>query len=143
MWLSGISTIIRKSPLAQAIEDFKERIIPMFTKVDTQTEEIDQLRVELRKLRRDKEHFRDKLKKMESYQSEVTRLKTALSETERNTDEALRLAESAKDEVAAHHATANQWKKRVTELEQDNKRYRDMLDRHSNNVSSGKGCIFV
>jgi chromosome segregation ATPase len=120
--------------LLQAVEDFKERIIPVFTKANTQEKEIDKLRDELRKLRRDKERLEGKLKKTVSLQAEVVRLKTALSETERNTDEALRLAESAKDELATNHATANQWKKKATELEQENKRYKDMLDRHTNNV---------
>jgi predicted nuclease with TOPRIM domain len=76
-------------------------------------------------------------------QAEVVRLKRVLLETEQNTDEALRLAESAKDELATHHVTANQWKKRTTELEQENKRYKDMLDRHSNNVSPPKVYPFI
>jgi cell shape-determining protein MreC len=124
--------------LVQAVEDFNDRIIPLFTKVDTQQEEINKTRDELRKLRRDKEHLQGKLKKVEPLQGEIARLKTALSETERNTDEALRIAESAKDELATHHATTNQWKKRATELEQENKRYKDMLDRQTNNVGHTK-----
>lgn len=115
----------------------------MFTKVDAQKEEIDKLRDELRKLRRDKEHLQGKLKRMEPLRGEVVRLKTALLETEQNTDEALRLAESAKDELATHHVTANQWKKRTTGLEEENKRYKDMLDRHSNNVSPPKVYPFI
>jgi len=115
----------------------------VFTKVDTQKEEIDKLRDALRRLRRDKEHLQSKLKRTEPLQAEVVRLKTALLETEQNTDEALRLAESAKDELATHHVTVNQLKKRTTELEQENKRYKDMLDRHSNNVSPLKVYPFV
>jgi cell shape-determining protein MreC len=142
--VGGISIVLFKKPLLlQAVEDFRERIVPVFTKVDTQKEEVDRLRDELRKLRRDKEHLQGKLKKIEPLQTEIGRLKTVLLETEQNTDEALRLAESAKDELASHHDNANQWKKRTTELEQENKRYRDMLDRQSNNVSATQTHVFI
>lgn len=125
------SKIILQSLLFRAIEDFKERIAPVFCKVETQKQEINSLRDDLRRTRRE----RDKLRKLELLQTEITTLKTALSETERNTDEALRLAEAAKDELAAQHASTNQWKKKAAQLEQENKRCKDLLDRHVNSVS--------
>ncbi len=88
------------------------------------------------RLRRDRELLQTKLKKIEPLQGKVLQLKKELSETERNTTEALRLAEVAKDEVAAHHTTTNQWKKRAAELELENKRYKDMLERQANAVRS-------
>lgn len=108
----------------------------MFAKVETQTREISKLNDDLRRYHHDKELLQSKLKNIESLQAENLKLKTALSETERNTAEALRLAEVAKDEVAAHHTTTNQWKKRATELELENKRYKDMLERQANAVST-------
>jgi predicted nuclease with TOPRIM domain len=68
-WLSGNPTTVQKSLLVRAVEDFKERIVPMFIKVDTQKEEIEKLRDELRKLRRDKEHLQGKFKRMEPLSS--------------------------------------------------------------------------
>ena len=73
---------------------------------------------------------------MEPLQGKVLQLKKELSETERNTAEALRLAEVAKDEVAAHHTTTIQWKKRAVESELEKKRYKDMLERQANAVRS-------
>ena len=119
-----------------AIEDFKERITPIFVKVETQTRDITKLCDDVCRLRRDKELLRTQLKKIEPLQGKVLQLKKELSETERNTAEALRLAEVAKDEVAAHHTTTNQWKKRAAESELENKRYKDMLERQANAVRS-------
>lgn len=123
--------VLHKSLLCRAIEEFKGRIAPVFSKVETQKQEIDSLRDDLRRTRRE----RDRLRKLELLQTEITTLKATLSETERNTDEALRLAEAAKDKLAAQHEATNQWKKKAAELEQDRKRYKDLLDRHVNSVS--------
>jgi len=121
--------------LLKAVEDFKERINPIFAKVESQKEEMSVMRDDLRRLRRERDGLNSKLEKAKPLQNEVVRLRTALSETERNTDEALRLAEVAKDELAAHHTSTTQWKKRVAELDQENKRYKDQLERLKNNVS--------
>jgi len=133
--LTPRSRLYTQSILFRAIEDFKERIAPVFSKVETQKQEIESLRDDLRRTRRERDHSQNKLRKLEILRTEITTLKAALSESERNTDAALRLAEVAKDELAAQHAATNQWKKKVAELEQDNKRYKDLLDRHVNSVS--------
>ncbi|KAJ3504361.1 hypothetical protein NLJ89_g7971 [Agrocybe chaxingu] len=120
--------------LLKAVQDFRERVAPVFAQVETQKKEIETLREDLRRVRRDREGVQAKLRKTEPLQVEVLRLRTALSETERNTQEAIRLAEQAKDELGTVHASSNQWKKRVAELDQENKRYKDMLERHANNA---------
>ena len=55
-------------------------------------------------------------------QTDVARLRNALSESEANAQEAIRLAELA-------------WQRRAEELDQENKRLRDMLERHARTVS--------
>ncbi|KAF8972746.1 hypothetical protein BDZ97DRAFT_854887 [Flammula alnicola] len=121
------------SAILRAIEDFHDRIIPLFTKVETQTQEIDGLRQDLHRSRRDRESLQSKVKKVEPLQAEVSRLKTALSETESNTQEAICLAERAKDELGKLHGTSSHWQRRAAELDQENKRFKDLLERHTNN----------
>lgn len=121
--------------MVQAIEDFKERVVPVFTKVDTQEQELAKLRDDLRKLRQDKIRLEGKLRKTGPLRDEILQVKLKLSETEQNTEEALRLSENLKVELDASHVTATQWKTRATKFEQESKRYKDMLDRQANNVS--------
>ena len=68
-------------------------------------------------------------------QTEVISLREALSESEANTQEAIRLAEVAKDDLGKTHETSGQWQRRAAELDQENKRFKDMLERHASVVS--------
>ena len=74
--------------------------------------EIEALREELRRSHRERDLM----------QTDVARLRNALSEFEANAQEAIRLAELA-------------WQRRAEELDQENKRFRDMLERHARTVS--------
>ena len=76
-----------------------------------------------------------KLRKAESLQTEVVSLRNALSESEASTQEAIRLAEVAKDDLRKVDETLGQWQRRAAELDQQNKRFKDMLERHDNIVS--------
>jgi len=60
-------------------------------------------------------------------QTEVVSLRNALSESEAK---AIRLAKVAKDDLGKVHETLGQWQRRAAELDQQNKRFKDMLDRH-------------
>jgi chromosome segregation ATPase len=76
-----------------------------------------------------------KLRKAMTLQTEVVSLRNALSESEANTQEAIRLAEVAKDDLGKVHETLGQWQRRAAELDQQNKRFKDMLEHHDNIVS--------
>ena len=76
-----------------------------------------------------------KLRKAESLQTEVVSLLNTLSESEASTQEAIRLAEVAKDDLRKVDETLGQWQRRAAELDQQNKRFKDMLERHDNIVS--------
>ncbi|KAF8159345.1 hypothetical protein B0H34DRAFT_796602 [Crassisporium funariophilum] len=129
---SALSTLIR------AIDDFNERIIPLFTRVESQAHQLDQLRQDLRKSRSDRDNMQAKLKKSEASQAEVVRLEEALSETERNTQEAIRLAEVAKDDLLRVNESSTHWNKRAVELFEENKRFKDQLERHIESARSQK-----
>jgi len=83
--------------------------------------------------------MQNKLRKAESLQIEVVHLRNALSESEANTQEAIRLAEVAKDDLGKVHVASGQWQRRAAELDQENKRYKDMLERHASVVSPPSG----
>ena len=76
-----------------------------------------------------------KLRRVESLTTEVVHLRSALSDSEANTQKAIRLAEVAKGDLGKVHSTSGQWQRRAAELDQENKRYRDMLERHASVVS--------
>jgi len=122
-------------PLLKAIEDFNDRIVPNFTTVEKQKQEIEALRKELHRSHQERESMQTKLRKTESLQTEVISLRNALSESEANTQEAIRLAEVAKDDLGKVHETSGQWQRRAAELDQENKRFKDMLERHASIVS--------
>jgi len=83
-----------------------------------------------------------KLRRAESLQTEVVSLRNALSESEANTQEAIRLAEVAKDDLGKIHETSGQWQRRAADLDQENKRFKDMLERHASIVSPTKNYLF-
>lgn len=79
--------------------------------------------------------MQSKWRRAESLQTEVVSLRNALSESEANTQEAIRLAEVAKNDLGKVHETSGQWQRRAAELDQENKRFKDMLERHASIVS--------
>ncbi|KDR80841.1 hypothetical protein GALMADRAFT_1111130 [Galerina marginata CBS 339.88] len=118
------------SALLKAIESFQDRIIPMFSKVENQKHEIDALRKELHRSNRDRDYYQGKARKAEPLQTEIDRLGLSLREAEHNTNQALCLAEAAKDDLGKVHEKSSQWQKHAAELDQDNRRLKDQLERH-------------
>ncbi|KAF9038636.1 hypothetical protein BJ165DRAFT_403451 [Panaeolus papilionaceus] len=115
--------------ILDALESFNERIIPLFKNVESQSKEIHSLKEDLRRARRSRDSMANKVKDGEALHLENVTLKNQLNEAERNTNEAIRLAEVAKDEATRNHDQAQVWKKLSAELDQDNRRYKDLLER--------------
>ena len=93
--------------------------------VENQKQEIEALREELHRSHQERD----------SIQTEVDSLRTALSESEANTQEAIRLAEVAENDLGKVHETSGQWQRRATELDEQNKHVKDMLELHASIVS--------
>ena len=129
-----MKSLSKQLPLLKAIEDFNDRIIPHFTTVEKQKRDIDTLRKELHRSNRERDGMQTKLRRAELLQTEVVSLREALAESEANTQEAIRLAEVAKDDLGKTHETSGQWQRRAVELDQENKRFKDMLERHASVV---------
>jgi len=121
--------------LIKAVEGFKERIIPLFTKVEAQSHQISTLRKDYLESRQETEHLQDQLTKAELFKTKFIQLEIELNESKKNQNEAIRLAEIAKDELGKIHENSILWKKRTSELTAENKRYKDMLEKH---IESGR-----
>ena len=101
----------KQLPLQKIIDDFNERIIPHLTTVENQKQEIEALQKELNRSHQEKDIM----------QADIVRLQNALSESEANA-QAIRLTELA-------------WQRRAEELDQENKGFKNMLERHAKTVS--------
>lgn len=123
--------------LLQALQDFNERIIPLFSKVETQQKDLDQKSQELTRSRRERDEIHARIAHIGPLQTEVQRLRNALSETEANTQEALSLAESAKDKLQTQCQLAEQWQKQAAALEKKNSDLHEIVQRHQSYVSPG------
>ena len=120
-----------KTALIKAVEDFNERIIPLFTKVEVQSHQIIALRKDYLESRQETERLRDQLTKAELLK---TSLEIELNESKKIQNEAIRLAEIAKDDLGKIHENSLQWKKRASEVNTENKRYKDLLEKHIESV---------
>ncbi|KAF5316292.1 hypothetical protein D9619_006218 [Psilocybe cf. subviscida] len=132
-----ISQVVQAEPapdtltmLLQALQDFNERIIPLFSKVETQQKDLDQKSQELTRSRRERDEIHARIAHIGPLQTEVQRLRNALSETEANTQEALSLAESAKDKLQTQCQLAEQWQKQAAALEKKNSDLHEIVQRH-------------
>lgn len=138
MWLSPLDFCLISSfqfsqtALIKAVEDFHERILPLFAKVDIQSHQIIVLREDFLESRQKTESLQDQVIKA---QSKSIQLEMELGETKKNGDEAIRLAEIAKNELVEVRENLIQWKKRASELTAENKRYKDLLEKNVESVS--------
>lgn len=95
------------------MEDFKERIIPTFARAESQKKQIQGLLDDMRKLRKETETLKVIAKEFETLQHQHV---------------------SLRDELHVHVSGFTHWKKTAGELDIDNKRYKDLLERHKNTV---------
>ncbi|KAF9560132.1 hypothetical protein CPC08DRAFT_665798 [Agrocybe pediades] len=124
--------------LLKAIEDFQTRIVPLFTRTDEQKQEVETLKKDMHKNRREVDQLNAKLKKAENLQAEVKKFQSSLKESERNMEEAIRLAEVAKENLDKSNEALSKWQKRAADLEEENKRMRDTLYRQNNDAKQTK-----
>ncbi|TFK71433.1 hypothetical protein BDN72DRAFT_837653 [Pluteus cervinus] len=116
--------------LLRAVDDFRDRIIPIFTKVEIQADDIADLQSQLKSSISLNEDLSKQLELLESQMDEIKALKKDLRREQRSTEKALVLAEKAKDDLLALRLSHAEVEKRSTTLEEDNARMRDQLERH-------------
>lgn len=122
--------------MRKALKDFVERIIPSFTKLDTQKLENDKLQLQLQKSHQEQETLKSKLKDFDSVTKEATRLKRSLVEAESSTEQAIRLAEQSNGQLQRERRDGEQMRASIHDLQSENKRLRDANEQYKNRVIS-------
>lgn len=103
--------------------------------MEVQTQQIIVLKGDFHESYMETKILQDQLKKAEQLQKNSIQLEMQLKETKKNEDEAIRLAEIAKNELVEVREHLGQWKKRTSELTAENKRYKDLLEKQVESVS--------
>jgi len=121
----GYSIAVQKSPL---VEDFKERVVSVFTKIDSQKEEIDNLWGLIRQLQRENiEILQHNSKEMEPWRAEVVRSKMAVGIQKEENDglkdllrKLRRDKEALQIKLGPLQAEVGRWKRAVEIQKDDN-----------------------
>lgn len=121
--------------LLQAVNQFKKRIIPTFTKVELQMEEIASLREDIHAERCEKEKLHAKYEKVKTLQMDMKGMKDSVIQVGNERDKALLLAERACEETVKLREAKEASIGIIKTLEEENERYRDQLKRHMDSVS--------
>ncbi|KAG5645038.1 hypothetical protein DXG03_007217 [Asterophora parasitica] len=124
--------------LLQAIDDFKQRIAPVFTRAEEQAMRIDEL---ARKLRTCEANLAQSVRLQEPLSKEVKKLRGDVDQMEQERDQAIDLARQASDETIQLRENLALSKARVSELENDTARYRLQLQGHNKVAKKHKQMI--
>ena len=111
--------------------------------MEAQAQQIIALREDCLKSRGETAKLQHKLTGAEVFLTKSIQLEIDLKEAKRNEDEAIRLAEIAKNDFVKAQESSIQWKKRASELDTENKRYKDMLERNVESVSQIRTYSYV
>lgn len=120
--------------LRNAIEDFKERITPLFADAQAKVQQIASLRSELEKSRREAETLKGQLQKAKVDQDHISNLRKERRQAETERDAALALAEKASGEMVQLRGKGVTLQQERDTFEQENVRLKDQLTRHANAV---------
>lgn len=121
---------VAQDMLLQAVNQFKERIIPAFKKVEAQMEEIVSLRKDLDVARREKEQVDMRYQKARKVEMDVQTMKESVAQVSGERDKALLLAEQACQETVKLREAKETSTSAIAVLEEENERYRGQLQRH-------------
>lgn len=131
---------VAQDMLLQAVNQFKERIIPAFTKVEAQMEEIVSLRKDLDVAWREKEQVATRYRKARKVEMDVQRMRESVAQVSGERDKALLLAEQACQETVKLREAKEASTSTIAVLEEENERYRGQLQRHMELVGIQVSC---
>ncbi|GLB35177.1 hypothetical protein LshimejAT787_0207420 [Lyophyllum shimeji] len=117
------------SSLLQAVEDFKERIIPAFRKAEEQAKEIETLKKKLEVCQHDLAGSVSRVKPLEK---ELGKMRSNLCQVEQERDQAIGLAEQASQETIRLRQRLARTEQEVHDLQAETKRYKEHLLQQAN-----------
>ncbi|KAF9459340.1 hypothetical protein BDZ94DRAFT_1268414 [Collybia nuda] len=116
--------------LLHAVSDFKERIIPVFTKVEAQMEEIISLRRDLHAAWHEKEQLEARYQEVRKVETDVQEMKESVFQALNERDKAITLAEQACSETVKLREAKELITHTISTLEGENERYQNQLHIH-------------
>lgn len=124
-----------KTPLLQAIEDFRTRIIPLYSKSEAQQTQLNLLLAEKQAHLWKTDHLTAQIQKLEPLHADVAKMKRAVQDSDRLKSDALQLAETANAKLGKAHESLDSWKKNAEERELEIQRLKALLERQNTGVS--------
>ncbi|KAH9479180.1 hypothetical protein JR316_0007766 [Psilocybe cubensis] len=112
--------------LLKAIEDFNERIIPLFTQSLDQQAQIKLLLADQQTYVRQRDNLS---KERDELRQKNTKLETDMQKSARQRSDALQLAEDAKKKLEEAYKSSTGWKQRAEDMEKEKNRLVDILER--------------
>ncbi|KAK7056447.1 hypothetical protein VNI00_003002 [Paramarasmius palmivorus] len=127
--------------LLRAVEDFKERITPIFEKAGAQAEEIAQLREDLRRSNKESAKLKKVAASTEAKDRKIAELRAELEETRKISEKALVHAERASTENQRLQGELNRTNQGREEMTRENTRLKGLLEQHNKQNRAQKSKI--
>ncbi|PPQ69592.1 hypothetical protein CVT25_000966 [Psilocybe cyanescens] len=127
----GNETGAEMTPLLQAIEDFRTRIIPLYSKSEAQQTQLNLLLAEKQAHLWKTDHLTAQIQKLEPLHADVAKMKRAVQDSDRLKSDALQLAETANAKLGKAHESLDSWKKNAEERELEIQRLKALLERQN------------
>jgi chromosome segregation ATPase len=129
--------------LLRAVEDFKERITPVFAEAGAQAEEIAQLQEDLRRSNKENAKLKKLAASTQAKDRKMAELRAELEETRKISEEALVHAERASTENQRLQGELNRTNQGREEMTRENTRLKGLLEQHNKQVSDDIWTLHV
>jgi len=134
----GIDSKPRLAPQAEvlkAINDFKDRIIPVFSELKQQANQITTMHDDLERCRLETRALKTSLQRVQPLEQELAEVRSALQQTSGQLEQALALAEKASGDLVQSREELQACQTTMEEMEGNVRRYKGQLHGHSDLVN--------
>ena len=121
--------------MLSAINDFKDRIIPIFSEVQKQATKITTMHDDLERCRTENCALKTRLQHVQALEQELAKVRLASQETSGQLEKALALAEKASGDLVQSREELQACQTTMIEMEENVRRYKGQLHGHSDLVN--------
>ena len=121
--------------MLDAVNDFKDRIIPVFGEVKKQAKQITTLHEDLERCRLENCTLKTSLQRVQPLEQELAEMRSALQGTSGELEQALVLAEKASGDLVQSREELQVCQATIAEMEENVRRYKGQLHGHSDLVN--------